>query len=207
MCDPQPKIEFLGVFETVSGGYGLTSNAQRLRLEERKLHAYVKNALQLLAIDETRNYFRQIMWTGVEGNSFLEQIWMPGVHSDIGGAYAIRTLGDIALMTMIDRVLARTDLSFDIPRCREYNRKLSANFLRIHNERALMYWRFLSPRPVARHVNLEIKEQSVHPLANYLDGKPVQYKNQPEFIYRLSPAIKGLTTAKEFLTSNFQTVF
>ena len=207
LSDPHPVIEFLGVFETVSGGWGLTSNTQRLRLEERNLPAYVKNALQLLAIDETRSFFRQIMWTGAEASSFLEQIWMPGVHSDVGGAYALRTLGDIALMTMIDRVIAKTELSFDISRCQDYNRKLSPDFLRIHNERALRYWRYLTPWPVARSVNPNIQEQSIHPLASHLDGKAVQYKKRPEFIYQLSADLKGLATAPEFLTNHFQTIF
>jgi uncharacterized protein (DUF2235 family) len=207
LSDPEPKIEFLGVFETVAGGWGLTSNAQRLRLEERKLPTYVKNAVHVLAIDETRNYFRQIMWTGADGHSSLEQIWMPGVHSDVGGAYAIRTLGNIALITMIDRVIAKTGLNFDLSRCREYNRKLSADFLRIHNERALRYWRFLSPWPVARCINRLIKEQSIHPLAIFLDDKPIQYKKRLGHIYRLSPDCKGLGVAPEFLTKQFQTIF
>jgi hypothetical protein len=70
-----------------------------------------------------------------------------------------------------------------------------------------MYWRLLTPWPVARQVNRQIKEQSIHPLADFLHGKAVQYKKQPEHVYRLSPDLKGLGTAPEFLTTHFQTIF
>jgi uncharacterized protein (DUF2235 family) len=209
--ETHPTIEFLGVFDTVNGGHGLSETAQRLRLRERRLLVNVKNALQVLAIDETRSFFTPIMWTGItsepvvrSGGSFMEQIWMPGVHSDVGGAYADRTLGNVALVTMVDRVLAKTHLSFDIAQCLEYNQQLSReSFIRIHDERALRYWRLLDRRPVTRR--LEDVDQSIHPLALYLQDKIVRYKaRKDQFIYQLPPGFKNLKAAPEFLTHHFK---
>jgi uncharacterized protein (DUF2235 family) len=216
LCETDPTIEFLGVFETVSGGRGLVADAQRIRLDERPLHANVKNGLQLLAIDETRPFFRPIMWTGVEPASpgrkagFMEQIWMPGVHSDVGGAYEHRTLGDIALITMIDRVKAKTDLSFDMPEVRKHNRTLSPDLARIHNEYANKQWYFVNPRPIARRLNPQIN-QTIHPLGNYIQKKAVRYKARKDlFRYELPqgfvPSGYQLNEAPEFLTRDFVSI-
>jgi uncharacterized protein (DUF2235 family) len=127
-----PRIEFVGVFDTVSGGHGISEIAQMLRLSARRVQPNVKHAVQLLAIDETRDFFRPILWTGTgtlerpfTKSTKLEQIWMPGVHSDVGGAYSKRHLGNLALLTMIDRVIAKTALSFDLKRCQK---------LQVHSE-------------------------------------------------------------------------
>ncbi len=74
----------------------------------------VKRALHLLALDETRPHFTSIAWTGLEPpvtegtpstfTSALEQIWMPGCHSDVGGGYQEDFLSKVALLTMVERV-------------------------------------------------------------------------------------------------------
>ena len=218
--ETDPKIEFLGVFETVSGGgRGLVADAQRIRIEARRLQANVKNALQLLAIDETRAVFSPIMWTGLEPpppgqeGSFMEQIWMPGVHSDVGGAYENRILGDIALITMIDRAKAKTKLGFDMKEVRKHNQKLlSPTNVRIHNEYANKYWYLASPWRVARSLNPNIIDQSIHPLGNYVQGKTVRYKVKKDlFNYHLPlgfmPPGYQLKQAPEFLTEDFESIF
>jgi hypothetical protein len=207
------------VFETVSGGRGLVADAQRLRIEERRVQANVKNALQLLAIDEARPFFRPIMWTGLEPapsgrtESFMEQIWMPGVHSDVGGAYENRILGDVALITMIDRAKAKTDLGFDMKEVRKHNQKLlSPTDVRIHNEYANRYWYLVSPWRAARSLNPNIIDQSIHPLGNYIRDNAIRYKaKEDQLKYHLPPGFVppgfGLKQAPEFLTKDFQSIF
>ncbi|MET3332487.1 MULTISPECIES: phospholipase effector Tle1 domain-containing protein [Bradyrhizobium] len=208
--DAHPTIEFVGVYETVSGGHGWAAAAQRLRLQRGRLQANVKNAVQILAMDETRSFFRPIMWTGVEESavSWMEQIWMPGVHSDVGGAYAERTLGNIALITMIDRVLAKTRLSFDLAACRKLNCKLDpADPVRIHYEYANKYWRLCCPWPVTRRVNRDV-DQSFHPIANYLQNNVVRYKSTNDRSrYELPSDFAQLKKeAPEFLTDHFESI-
>jgi uncharacterized protein (DUF2235 family) len=212
--EPEPAIEFLGVFDTVVGGHGFSAVAQKLRLRERKLQPNVKNAIQLLAIDETRSFFSPIMWTGIRevdepiskrrrDGSSLEQVWMPGVHADVGGGYSNRLLGDISLLTMIDRVMARTDLSFDLTECRKLNVRSATNLVRIHNEYTKL-WRLFCPFPKNRQVDDQI-QQFIHPFANKLHGQAVHYKGgRTHTTYELHPQFKGMNVAPEFLTESFE---
>ncbi|WP_024513090.1 DUF2235 domain-containing protein [Bradyrhizobium sp. ARR65] len=203
--ETNPKIEFLGVFDTVAGGHGLTEVAQRLRLNERKVDANVKNAVQILAIDEQRNFFRPIMWTGKrDPKTYLEQIWMPGVHSDVGGAYGNRILGNISLLTMIDRVVEKTDLSFDKEECARYLAKPPAGTLPlIHNEYT-RWWTMFSPSPQQRSVDTEI-EQFIHPYAKWLDRQVVIYKGHTKHVrYSLPEHFAQLPVAPETISGIFK---
>jgi uncharacterized protein (DUF2235 family) len=208
--DRSPPIEFVGVFDTVSGGNGITEIAQKLRLSARKVQPNVKHALQLLAIDETRSFFKPVLWTGLGDSEkrlryrrTLEQIWMPGVHSDVGGAYSKRHLGNLALITMIDRAIARTTLSFDLRQCR--NVRVFADkgdLVRIHDE-FTRSWNLFSGSQ-ARKIEADIP-QSLHPFAKHLVGKPVAYKgNRKSTIYTLPPQFSALPVAEEFLSDNFR---
>jgi Uncharacterized alpha/beta hydrolase domain (DUF2235) len=48
----------------------------------------VKAAVHILARDETRRQFRAVLFEDkTRSEQILEQIWMPGVHSDVGGGY------------------------------------------------------------------------------------------------------------------------
>jgi hypothetical protein len=54
---------------------------------------------------ESRIEFLPVLFEGVEDDKEqqLEQIWMPGVHTDVGGGYEQDFLGKISLMTMLGR--------------------------------------------------------------------------------------------------------
>lgn len=60
----------------------------------------VENAVQALAVDEKRGPYVAAVWTqsanavALAGQSVL-QVWFPGVHSDIGGGYHDKGIGDI----------------------------------------------------------------------------------------------------------------
>jgi uncharacterized protein (DUF2235 family) len=201
--DPAPKIEFLGVFDTVVGGHGLFEVEQRLRLRGLKVAPHVKNAVQLLAIDETRNFFKPIMWTGkASEKTYLEQIWMPGVHSDVGGAYSNRFLGDLSLLTMIDRVLARTSLNFELSELRGRDQlPRDGKLVHIHDELSRIAFRF-SSQP--RLVNQQC-EQTIHPFAASLDGRAIKYKSKGDsYIYRLSDDFKKLAKATSFISDELK---
>ncbi|WP_431203793.1 T6SS phospholipase effector Tle1-like catalytic domain-containing protein [Bradyrhizobium betae] len=90
-CHERADIEFLGVFDTVYGGNDDDASAERrLQFAGRVLSRNVKNALHILAIDEQRPFFRPLLWeesedTNAVAHKGMRQIWMPGVHADIGG--------------------------------------------------------------------------------------------------------------------------
>jgi hypothetical protein len=122
---------------------------------------------------------------------------MPGVHSDVGGAYSKRHLGNLALLTMIDRVIAKTSLSFDLKKCQEL-KVLSepGELVRIHNE-FTKSWRLISGSQ-ARQLDTNIP-QSIHPFAKCLVGNPVSFKRvKPQTLYKLPFAVSALPIAKEF---------
>jgi hypothetical protein len=157
-----------------------------------------------LAIDECRSFFRPLMWTGRKNDeTHLEQIWIPGVHSDVGGAYTKRFLGNIALLTMIDRAIEKTPLSFDLEECAKYNVMPPASELvRIHNEYTRL-WRLFCPFPQNRTIDTDF-EQSIHPYAKWLIGRAVNYKtgaNQSP--YALQKYFEDLPEADEFISGKF----
>ena len=209
-AERNPKIEFVGVFDTVVGGQGIAEIAQRLRLSARLVQPNVKHAVQLLAIDETRTFFTPVFWTGLGGpekkgqpRRTLEQIWMPGVHSDVGGAYNKRHLGNLALLTMIDRVIAKTSLSFDLKQCKKLQvLPDGGELVRIHDEFNAA-WRVMSKKK-ARQIDPKVP-QSLHPFAKRLASMPVNFKREErQQSYSLSPEFSTLEIAEEFISGNFR---
>jgi uncharacterized protein (DUF2235 family) len=202
-ADPSPTIEFLGVFDTVSGGHGMLEVQQRLRLRALQVPSHVRNAVQLLAVDETRNFFKPVPWTGkASEQTYFEQIWMPGVHSDIGGAYANRTLGNLSLLTMIDRVLARTSLNFDVSALPDRNAvPRDGALVRIHDELNRITFRFSSrPRSIDK-----LLKQTIHPFAVWLNGRAVKYKSVPsQSIYSLAGDFRNLAQAEAFISDDLK---
>lgn len=54
-----------------------------------------------IALDERRSRFRTSLWEERPGSRDLQQVWFPGVHSDVGGGYAESGLSDITLRWML----------------------------------------------------------------------------------------------------------
>lgn len=204
-----PRIEFVGVFDTVVGGDGVAKKVQRLRLADCKVQPNVKHAVQLLAIDESRKFFQPVFWTGVTDPktvgfnwrpATLEQIWMPGVHSDVGGAYGKRHLGNLALQTMIDRVVARTSLKFDRKACRELQVVTGGDPVRIHDEFENGF-KFLGQKMRAKDANAP---QLLHPFVEVLERSNVSYKSEKNLrTYTRPESLIGMDKSKEFRSDIF----
>ena len=64
-------------------------------------------------------------WTAPKSQpprTHVEQTWFAGVHCNIGGGYKDAGLSDQALIWMIARIQALTDLEFDVARVRAVTR-------------------------------------------------------------------------------------
>ena len=105
---PTPTISAMGLFDTVSG-----SSWDALRLFVKVGFASsspdpcVANAIHILAADDRRRpWYAPLVWTRASTNvsQSCEQIWMPGVHADIGGSSSGEFVSLVALLTMIDKV-------------------------------------------------------------------------------------------------------
>jgi uncharacterized protein (DUF2235 family) len=114
-CFTDVKIEFLGLFDTVPGFIWEKRLANTVRnkiFKIRTLPRSIKCAVHILAMHESRVEFLPVLFTGVEDKEQqLEQIWMPGVHSDVGNGYVQDFLGNISLLTMLDRLIEKTSSS------------------------------------------------------------------------------------------------
>lgn len=100
------KITFIGVYDTV-GALGVPIplaarvNEPIVGFHDTSLGSTVETAVQALAVDERRGPYVPTLWTqandaaALAGQSVL-QVWFPGVHSDIGGGYQDKGIGDIA---------------------------------------------------------------------------------------------------------------
>lgn len=116
--DQETPIHFIGVWDTV-GSLGIPLSGLR-NLSKRKhqfhdteLSGSVKNACHALAINEQRSPFKPALWQykPKEGQS-VEQMWFPGVHSNVGGGYPDRSLADVSLQWMVQKA-KDAGLAFD----------------------------------------------------------------------------------------------
>lgn len=100
------KVKFLGVFDTVaatSGSLDLNKDtypASGIVFENGTMGKHIESAVHLVSIDEKRLAFQPTLFNT---DDRVTEIWMAGVHSDIGGGYWFDGLSDIALQFMLDK--------------------------------------------------------------------------------------------------------
>ena len=172
-------VQMIGLFDCVFGVRDRTGRFHTLRFPDYHVPSKVRAAVHLLSLDDTRLAFSPMLWDG--GNCpNVEQIWMPGVHSDIGGTFKENRLGKIALMTMLDRISAYTSLRFhpdSIAQFMRFNGDLVVN-----NECSGL-WRFAIRAP-RRYLEKGVG-QYLHPLVREVeDNVEIRYKGRP-LVYRL----------------------
>ncbi|KAI4096895.1 MAG: hypothetical protein LQ344_000695 [Seirophora lacunosa] len=110
------KIKVIGVFDTVGSlGIPRVGILERFGVQARDAREYsfydtsldncIENAYQALALDENRTSFSPAVWEKPPGNTTnLRQVWIPGVHSNIGGGYADQGMANISLAWMISQL-------------------------------------------------------------------------------------------------------
>lgn len=119
------RIRCVGVWDTVGslgvpGDLGRRFLGKRFYFHDVQLNDKVDVALHAIAIDEKRSAFAPTLWVRPSearppANQIVEQVWFPGVHSNVGGSYKDAGLSDVALDWMIKRVSRATKLAFDQP--------------------------------------------------------------------------------------------
>jgi len=191
---PNVEIEFLGVWDTV---YGISTDLalQRtlftdLRFENLDMDRCVKHGVHILAIDDTRQLFHPMTWSKKAVQPIIpqtmEQIWMPGVHSDIGGGYEKSFLSSISMLTMIDKLAQYCpDVDFDrkyiadyiVPRLRDEQPVINNEW---EFEGITQYVRPNSPRSCKNGDPTNAMQQSLHPLVAKATGKDFFVKTKKE---------------------------
>lgn len=100
-------IWFIGVWDTV-GALGVPLDKLNFiargkhKFHDVTLGAHIHHAYHALAIDERRKPFRPALWmasdTSQPAAQKVQQLWFPGVHSNIGGGYLDAGLSDRAFL-------------------------------------------------------------------------------------------------------------
>ncbi|HYD17948.1 MAG TPA: DUF2235 domain-containing protein [Patescibacteria group bacterium] len=126
-CVAKAEVQMLGVFDTVAslGIAALHGGVSTLRYGhlDAEWHPNILNTYQALAIDEKRPEFKPMRFKKGPGawdpNHGMEQVWFPGVHSDVGGGYDQSGHAENALSWMIKRSQG-AGLAFDAAKIGEY---------------------------------------------------------------------------------------
>lgn len=111
----ETEIKFMGVWDTV-GALGIPLRwfnwlNTKYKFHDVKLGSQVKFAYHALAIDEKRKIFEPALWelnehtNTIAGTQVCQQVWFPGVHSNVGGGFADSGLSDTTLLWMINRAV------------------------------------------------------------------------------------------------------
>ena len=106
-------IHMLGVWDTV-GALGIPivflkkASDRIFSFHDTKLSPEVGFACHAVAIDEKRASFEPALWEETQENKDrMQQVWFPGVHSDVGGGYRERHHSDLALEWMVEHAKKR----------------------------------------------------------------------------------------------------
>ena len=145
------EIIFIGVWDTVGAlgvpVKGLTWIARRKhKFHDLTLGSHIKNAYHAVAIDERRGPFEPALWLEKSQSlgQTVEQVWFPGVHSNIGGGYVDVGLSDRALLWVCLKA-CDNGLGFDEA---YMSRRVDPNY---HGElRDSMSWGYSFIAPVTR---------------------------------------------------------
>ena len=129
-----PEIEFIGVWDTVDAyGFPIDEIAMAwntlvypIYFPDHKLSKKVRKACHALSVDDERHTFHPVLWDESDETDpvRIEQVWFPGVHSDVGGGYPRQALSLVALDWMIEKAAASSEADGSpglhlLPRCRE----------------------------------------------------------------------------------------
>ena len=152
-----PEVELVGLWDTV-GAYGLPIDEIQHAIDlyiypfsfsDRRLSGIVKCAYHALSLEDERRTFHPVLWdeVAVADRERIQQVWFPGVHSNVGGGYPKDGLAFVSLEWMVDK--ARTlGLRFLDAHLVEIRKQADAHD-ELYNSRAGLggYYRY-GPRPV-----------------------------------------------------------
>ncbi len=109
------RVKFLGCFDTVSAlGFpikGISEILDRIPFFQHNFHNYklsksVEHAYHALAIDDERKTFHPKLWDStIENYQTLQQVWFPGMHTDVGGGYKKDDLSHIPFLWMCRKAM------------------------------------------------------------------------------------------------------
>ena len=117
--DEQREVSFLGVYDTVAAMNGIHRRGEAITsdvlFENGNLNQRVRRAVHLVALDEERVAFTPTLINrDPAGGERILEVWMPGIHSDVGGGYWMDGLADLSLSLMIGECRKALDGDIEI---------------------------------------------------------------------------------------------
>jgi hypothetical protein len=108
-----PEFEFVGLWDTVAA-YGLPVDEIQHAIDlyiypfsfrDRHLSSIVKCAYHALSLDDERRTFHPVLWdeSDPSDRARVQQVWFPGVHSNVGGGYPKDGLAYLSLEWMVTK--------------------------------------------------------------------------------------------------------
>ena len=106
---PDSKIKCIGVWDTVDA-IGVPFDGLRwvldkifcIRFHSHDLSKDVEFGFHAMSIDDERHTFHPVLWNEHQGeHSGIEQVWFPGVHSNVGGGYPKQGMAHVSLYWMM----------------------------------------------------------------------------------------------------------
>lgn len=177
------EVEFIGIFDAVMGGIKKLSVFNPIRFPHYRLSKACKTGVHILAIDEDRKLFEHVPWSEHTRNDHgtFWQIWMPGVHSDIGGT-GNEFWGRASFLAMAYYIDKETNLSLDADWIKRKQSRLKnaldAGQYEIQQHR--MFGPFAIERGPAGHASAK---EICHPIIHRMDGK-LRYNRKAGFDWR-----------------------
>jgi uncharacterized protein (DUF2235 family) len=174
------SVEFLGVWDTVSGPFKREQILQKYRFKNLLLDPIVKTGVHIISIDESRGDYLPIPWLGRSNETQnMEQIWMPGVHADIGGGYSEAFLSTASLLLMIDKLAEHCpDLSFDT----KYIEKTLLDIIdkqdAVINDERVGFWKYFGRSLVRRIESVALDHHKQHPLVDLLRKREIKVRSR-----------------------------
>jgi len=178
-------VPFMGLFDPVLGPpTSLVDVPYSGELED-----CVEFAVEIVAYDECRFSFGEELWSSDEPidqddvfarplrspRANLQQIWIPGAHSDIGGHQGDQLLGLISLLTMLERIQARAGLSLNPAYVEKQLNKL-LNYEGVIGISSPWRYTFRGIPQLVGSVRRPMKSAAtyLHPVISMLDGQTIR---------------------------------
>jgi hypothetical protein len=173
---PDWPIKFLGCFDTVMGGADQIWGVN-VKFRDQFPATGVQHVVHPMSMHDARKDFElkrfHLPRTWNHQHAFRE-IWLPGVHSDVGGGYAENFISNIALLTMARLLEKHGGVALQKETITEVEHaiKVKARAGQIHVNREP------SVRARQRRIDLIEAMDEIPPLHHYLLDKNIYFKDR-----------------------------
>jgi len=174
--DESPKIKFLGLFDTVIGMFD-EDLCKNINFRDQFTANSIEHVIHLLSMHDVRGEF-ELKRFDIPKNppATFREIWMPGVHADVGGGYKEDFISLVSLLTMADFLKDLADVALIKTNyekiCETIRRRIADKKFFINKE----------PFVLERSSRISFMQQQdeIHPLHGFLIGKNVFWKDSTD---------------------------